>query len=76
MRRADYYTGLTLAEALRALADHHGAPRTRHINADKTALLYRAAVRLEHVTTVTVGDSATGRDLAQVTPLRRRAVDS
>lgn len=76
MPRADYYKGLTLAEALRALADHHGAPRTRHITADETALLYRAADRLEQVTTVAASDSAAGRDLAQVTPLRRRAVGS
>ena len=73
MPKADYYEGLTMADALRAFADHHSAPRTRHITADETVLLYRAADRLEQVTTVTANDTAADGDLARVTPLPRRA---
>lgn len=73
MPKAHYYEGLTLADALRAFADHHGAPRTRHITADETTLLYRAADRLEQVTTVPASDTATDGDLARITPLLRRA---
>ena len=73
MPKADYYEGLTLPEALRAFADHHSAPRTRHITADETALLYRAADRLEQVTSAAAGGSMADGDLAQVTPLPRRA---
>jgi len=37
------YEGLTLADAVRRLAEHHGEPRTRHISEDEIALLLRAA---------------------------------
>ena len=37
------YEGLTLADAVRRLAEHHGDPRTRHISEDEVALLLRAA---------------------------------
>lgn len=73
MPKADYYEGLTLPEALRAFADHHSAPRTRHITADEAALLYRAADRLEQITTPAASKLVTDGNLAQVTPLPRRA---
>lgn len=76
MPKADYYGGLTLAEALRAFADHHSAPRTRHITADETTLLYRAAARLEQITTTATSGHEANGDLAQVTPLPRRASGS
>jgi hypothetical protein len=41
-KRTDY-EGLTLTEAVLALAEHHGAPRTRHISEDEYELLVRAA---------------------------------
>lgn len=73
MPRAAYYEWLTLAEALRAFADHRSAPRTRHITADETAMLYRAADRLEQVTLVSTSIAAADGDGAPVTPMRRRA---
>ena len=76
MPKADYYDGLTMAEALRAFADHHGAPRTRHITADETTLLYRAADRLEQVTTIAASGTVADRPLAQVAPLPRHAISS
>jgi len=37
------YQGLTLAEVVLALAEHPGAPRTRHISVAECELLVRAA---------------------------------
>ncbi|WP_420443574.1 hypothetical protein [Candidatus Poriferisodalis sp.] len=74
MPKADYYEGLTLPEVLRAFADHHSDPRTRHITADETALLYRAADRLEQITTATAGGLTDESNLAAVTALPHRAV--
>lgn len=74
MPRADYYEGLTLADALRAFADHHSAPRTRHITADETALLYRAADRLEQVFAVSQSTQLPNDDIAPVMPMPQRAV--
>ena len=76
MPRADYYDGLTMAEALRAFADHHGAPRTRHITADETALLHRAADRLEQVARASPSLGASGSELAPVMFMPHRAVGS
>lgn len=45
-RRAEY-EGLTLAEAIRKVADHHFASRTRHLSQDEYELLVRAADVLE-----------------------------
>lgn len=41
------YANLTLAEAIRELADRHHEPRTRHISADEYQLLVRAAEVLD-----------------------------
>lgn len=37
------YAGLTMAEAIRQLAEHHGEERTRHLSQDEYDLLQRAA---------------------------------
>ena len=42
-----HYEELSLADALRALADHHYNPRTRHISRDEYDLLQRAASAVE-----------------------------
>ena len=47
MPRRDYYGGLTLGEAIRRLADHHGEPRTRHLSEDEVELLERAAAVID-----------------------------
>ncbi len=45
--RKSHYAGMTLAEALREMADHHGAERTRHLSQDEVAVLERAAAIVE-----------------------------
>ena len=42
------YQGLSLAEALRQLAELHHQPRTRHISVDEKDLLLKAADQLDH----------------------------
>jgi hypothetical protein len=49
MPQKDRYDHLTLAGALRVLADHHGSKRTRHITADEQDLLAEAADVLEEI---------------------------
>ena len=41
------YQGLSLAEALRQLAELHHQPRTRHISVDEKDLLLKAADQLD-----------------------------
>jgi hypothetical protein len=48
-RRAEY-EGLTLAEAVRKIAEHHFASRTRHLSQDEHELLIRAADVIESTT--------------------------
>ncbi|MGI8758396.1 MAG: hypothetical protein ACR2K0_03735 [Acidimicrobiales bacterium] len=43
MARRQTYEGLSLAEAVRVLADGHYEARTRHISADEHQLLLQAA---------------------------------
>lgn len=43
MPRRDDYQGLSLADAVRYLAEHHGEERTRHLSQDEYELLQRAA---------------------------------
>ncbi|MBT4188435.1 MAG: hypothetical protein HOE14_14670 [Gemmatimonadales bacterium] len=49
MPQKDRYDHLTLAAALRVLAEHHGSKRTRHITADEQDLLAEAADVLEEI---------------------------
>ena len=74
MPKAHYYEGLTLADALRAFADHHSAPRTRHITADETTLLYRAADRLEQVMSASSSHELPDDGIAPVVYMPQRAV--
>lgn len=46
-RRPDY-EDLTLADAIRQLAEHHYEARTRHLSQDEYILLERAAAAIEH----------------------------
>lgn len=41
------YQGLSLADAVRYLAEHHGEERTRHLSRDEYELLQRAADVIE-----------------------------
>lgn len=45
----DEYRGMTLAEAIRHLAELHSAPETRHISKAEYDLLMRAAAALDRV---------------------------
>ncbi len=47
MPNRDAYVGLTLADAVRQVAERHHEPRTRHISADEYQLLVEAAAVLE-----------------------------
>lgn len=47
MPNRQYYAELSLAEAVRAMAEHHYNPRTRHISRDEYELLLRAVSALE-----------------------------
>lgn len=47
MPRRDDYQGLSLADAVRYLAEHHGEERTRHLSQDEYELLQRAADVIE-----------------------------
>jgi|GEM_PF-2751348 len=42
-----FYDGLSLAGAIRRLADHHYEPDNRHISRDEYELLLRAAAALD-----------------------------
>ena len=42
-----HYAGLALCDAVRKLAEHHGAKRTRHISEAEVELLLRAADVIE-----------------------------
>ena len=44
------YAGMTLAEAIRHLAEVHAAPETRHISQAERDLLLKAAAALERST--------------------------
>jgi hypothetical protein len=46
MPGGDYYTGISLAEALERFAEYHYAPDTRHISRDEYDMLKRAAAIL------------------------------
>lgn len=43
----EFYKGMTVAEALRALTEHHVHEETRHISGFEDELLHRAATRLQ-----------------------------
>jgi hypothetical protein len=47
MPRRTEYEGLTLADAIRKIAEHHSAARTRHLSQDEYELLSRAADVIE-----------------------------
>jgi hypothetical protein len=47
MPRGDHYAGLSLPDAVRALADHHHDPQHRHISRDEYDLLMRAAAAVD-----------------------------
>ena len=48
MPSRDHYRDMSVAEALRALAEFHGDPRSRHLARDEIELLLRAAALIEH----------------------------
>ena len=48
MPSRDHYLGMSVAEALRALAEFHGDPRSRHLAHDEIELLVRATALIEH----------------------------
>jgi hypothetical protein len=43
----DFYRGLSLAETLRRLAEHHYDPENRHISKHEYEVLLRAANKIE-----------------------------
>ena len=47
MPSRDHYRGMSVADALRALAEFHGDPRSRHLARDEIELLLRAAALIE-----------------------------
>lgn len=47
MPNRDAYAGLTLADAIRLMAERHHEQHTRHISTDEFQLLVRAAAVLE-----------------------------
>jgi hypothetical protein len=47
----EFYKGMTVAESLRALAEHHVHEETRHISGVEYELLHRAATRLQEYET-------------------------
>lgn len=47
MPQRDLYCNLSLADAIRYLAEHHGEERTRHLSQDEYELLQRAADVIE-----------------------------
>ncbi len=52
MPNSTYYSGMTLADAVRKLAEHHYDRESRHISAAEHALLVRAAEALADVSRV------------------------
>jgi len=45
----EFYRGMAVAEALRALAEHHIHQETRHISGFEYELIFRAATKLAEV---------------------------
>lgn len=49
MPRADFYDGLSFAEMLRKLAEHHSTKSTRHLSKFETTMLFDAADMIEQI---------------------------